>query len=138
MATFSISELAREYRVTTRTIRFYEEKGLLNPQRLGNSRIYSNAERVKLRLILRGKRLGLTLQESRDIIAMYDPARGNIDQLEKLINTYREKREQLQLQLHDLRGMIEDLQAAEDKCLQALQQPPHNKHEGVASDIVST
>jgi DNA-binding transcriptional MerR regulator len=75
---------------------------------------------------LRGKRLGLTLQESRDIIAMYDPARGNIEQLEKLITTYRQKREQLQLQLQDLRGMIDDLQAAENKCLQALAQQPAN------------
>jgi len=128
MATFSISELAREYRVTTRTIRFYEEKGLLDPARLGSSRVYSNADRVKLRLILRGKRLGLTLQESRDIIAMYDPARGNIQQLEKLINTYRQKREQLQLQLQDLRAMIDDLQVAEDKCQQALNlQPDDNR-----------
>jgi len=128
MATFSISELAREYRVTTRTIRFYEEKGLLDPARLGSSRVYSNADRVKLRLILRGKRLGLTLQESRDIIAMYDPARGNIQQLEKLINTYRQKREQLQLQLQDLRALIDDLQVAEDKCQQALNlQPDDNR-----------
>jgi len=122
MATFSISELAREYQVTTRTIRFYEEKGLLEPARVGSSRVYSNGDRVKLRLILRGKRMGLTLQESRDIIAMYDPARGNIQQLEKLISTYRQKREQLQLQLQDLRALIDDLQAAEDKCQQALSQ----------------
>lgn len=118
--TFSISQLASEYSITTRTIRFYEEKGLLQPQRIGNSRVYSIADRVKLRLILRGKRLGLTLGESRGIIDMYDPAHGNIDQLEQLIIKFREKRQQLQQQLDDLKTMIFDLKDAEDKCLEAL------------------
>ncbi len=69
----SISELAAELGITTRTIRFYEEKGLLAPSRNGQQRIYSAADRVRLKLILRGKRLGFTLEESRDLIDMYDP-----------------------------------------------------------------
>ncbi|MGI9294298.1 MAG: MerR family transcriptional regulator, partial [Pseudomonadales bacterium] len=105
---FTISNLATEFDVTTRTIRFYEEKGLLSPARNGSTRIYSPADRVKLQLILRGKRLGLTLEESRDIIAMYDPADGNREQLQSLIHKIRAKRAQLQQQLHDIEQMMLD------------------------------
>ncbi len=118
--TFSISGLAQEFDVTTRTIRFYEEKGLLSPQRNGSIRVYSAADRVKLKLILRGKRLGFTLAESRDIIGLYDPEHGNIEQLQKLIRKIRDKREHLQQRLHDLEGMMLDLRDSEEKCLQAL------------------
>ena len=120
--TYSISDLATEFDVTTRTIRFYEEKGLLTPTRNGNNRIYDTADRVKLKLILRGKRLGLTLDESRDIIDMYDPAHGNVDQLQKLIAKFRDKRAQLEQQYHDLELMLLDLRDAEEKCLEALAQ----------------
>jgi DNA-binding transcriptional MerR regulator len=74
---YSITELATDFDITTRTIRFYEEKGLLNPQRKGQTRIYSAADRIKLKLILRGKRLGLSLEESKDIIEMYQPEHDN-------------------------------------------------------------
>lgn len=117
---FTISDLAAEFDVTTRTIRFYEEKGLLSPARKGSTRIYSAADRVKLQLIIRGKRLGLTLEESRDIIAMYDPAHGNREQLQSLIHKIRAKRTQLQQQLHDIEQMMLDLRAAEEKCLGAM------------------
>lgn len=123
---FSISELAAEFDVTTRTIRFYEEKGLLSPGRLGSTRIYSPADRVNLQLILRGKRLGLTLEESRDIIAMYDPAHGNREQLQSLIHTIRAKRAQLQQQLHDIEQMMVDLRSAEEKCLDAMSKSATN------------
>jgi DNA-binding transcriptional MerR regulator len=119
--TLTITDLATEFDVTTRTIRFYEEKGLLTPARNGNSRIYSPADRVKLKLILRGKRLGLTLEESRDIINMYDPAHGNVEQLQKIILKFRDKRAQLEQQFHDLKVMIMELCDAEEKCLQALE-----------------
>jgi len=82
---YSISDLAGEFDITTRSIRFYEEKGLLNPRRKGASRVYTPAERTKLKLILRGKRLGFTLDESRSIIEMYDPLGGNVDQLQSLL-----------------------------------------------------
>ncbi|MGK0500084.1 MAG: DNA-binding transcriptional MerR regulator [Oceanicoccus sp.] len=117
---FNISELAQEFDITTRTIRFYEEKGLLSPNRNGSNRVYSAGDRVKLKLILRGKRLGFTLQESRDIIAMYDPGHGNTDQLQTLIGTIRDKRKQLEQQLHDIEAMMLDLRDSEEKCLQAL------------------
>ncbi|WP_101757744.1 MerR family DNA-binding transcriptional regulator [Oceanicoccus sp. KOV_DT_Chl] len=118
--TYNISDLAAEFDITTRTIRFYEEKGLLKPERNGNNRIYSPADRVALKLILRGKRLGFTLEESRDIITMYHPGQNNADQLHSLISKIREKRGQLEQQLHDLEVMMLDLESSEEKCLLAL------------------
>ena len=120
--TYSIRDLASEFNVTTRTLRFYEEKGLLNPTRSGQVRTYSSADRTRLRLILRGKRLGLTLEESRSIILMYDTNKGNTEQLKTLINKIREKREQLIEQQRDLQLMISDLDASEKRCLDALQE----------------
>lgn len=117
---YTISELSAEFDITTRTIRFYEEKGLLNPRRIGNARVYSPADRTKLKLILRGKRLGFTLEESRSIIEMYDPERGNTDQLQSLLAKIREKRDQLEQQLHDIDVMMLDLRDSEEKCLEAL------------------
>ncbi len=118
---YSISELAAEFDITTRSIRFYEEKGLLRPTRNGQTRIYSAADRTKLRLILRGKRLGLSLEESRDIIEMYDPQRDNSPQLQRLIDKIREKREMLQRQLRDIETLLQDLDDAEARCIDALQ-----------------
>lgn len=117
---YSISELSSEFDITTRTIRFYEEKGLLTPKRVGNSRVYSAADRTKLKLILRGKRLGFSLEESRSIIDMYDPEHGNREQLQLLVSKIREKRDQLQQQLHDIEVMLVDLSEAEQKCLEAM------------------
>jgi DNA-binding transcriptional MerR regulator len=118
-ATYSISDLASEFDITTRTIRFYEEKGLLAPTRSGTNRIYSPADRTKLRLILRGKRLGFTLEESRDIIEMYDPSGGNQEQLQKLIDRIRLQRLQLEQQIADAQAMIVELREAEENCQRA-------------------
>ena len=118
---YNISELASEFDITTRSIRFYEEKGLLQPTRNGQTRIYTAADRTKLRLILRGKRLGLSLEESRDIIEMYDPQRDNSPQLQRLIDKIREKREMLQRQLRDIETLLQDLDDAEARCVDALQ-----------------
>ena len=118
--TFSISDLASEFDVTTRTIRFYEEKGFLKPDREGTRRIYSPSDRTKLRLILRGKRLGLSLDESAEIVLMYGSRRNNRKQLEKLIARIQEKQVELKSQQQDLEFMLLDLRNAEDKCLKAL------------------
>lgn len=118
--TYSISELAAEFDITTRTIRFYEEKGLLSPVREGNARLYSKADRVKLKLILRGKRLGLTLEESGGIIDMYNPHEGNQKQLEKLIEKIDEKIVMLQQQKNDLEAMLLDLAEARKRCEESL------------------
>lgn len=117
---YSIRDLAEEFDITTRTIRFYEEKKLLKPTRLGQSRIFSNADRTRLKLILRGKRLGLSLEESSDIISMYDPATNNKKQIQVLIDRIRQKRIQLQQQHQDLELMLQDLRAAEERCLLTL------------------
>ncbi len=118
--TYSISDLASEFDVTTRTIRFYEEKGFLKPVRAGTRRIYSPSDRTKLRLILRGKRLGLSLDESAEIVLMYGSPRNNRKQLEKLVDRIREKQVELKSQQQDLEFMLLDLRNAEDKCLHAL------------------
>ncbi len=117
---FSISELAKEFDVTPRTIRFYEEKGLLAPGRNGSARVFSGADRVKLKLILRGKRLGFTLEESRDIIEMYEPNTANVKQLETLLEKIRQKRSQLEQQKKEINSMLKDLQSTESICLEAL------------------
>lgn len=117
---YSISELAEEFGITTRAIRFYEEKGLLSPRRQGQTRVYSAADRVKLILILRGKRLGLSLEESKGIIEMYHPDQDNSSQLQTLIDKIREKREHLKTQLEDLRTMMRELDEAEARCQNAL------------------
>ena len=116
----SIRDLSKEFDVTTRTIRFYEEKGLLSPRREGQNRIFSSADRTRLKLILRGKRLGLTLEESSEIIGMYEHGKSNRKQLQTLIEKIRGKREQLQQQQQDLELMLLDLRDAEEQCLSSL------------------
>jgi DNA-binding transcriptional MerR regulator len=118
--TYTISDLASEFDVTTRTIRFYEEKGFLKPAREGTRRIYSPSDRIKLRLILRGKRLGLSLDESAEIVLMYGSRRNNRKQLEKLLARIQEKQVELKSQQQDLEFMLLDLRNAENKCLNAL------------------
>ena len=117
---FSIGDLAKTFGVTTRTIRFYEDQGLLAPRRNGHSRIYGTRDRVRLKLILRGKRLGLTLEESRGIIDMYHPGENNTEQLNTLLEKIRERKRYLQQQLRDIEVMMQDLQDAEDRCQEAL------------------
>lgn len=130
---FSISELAAEFDITTRAIRFYDESGLLRSSRRGGVRIYSPAERVKLKLILRGKRLGLSLEESRDIINMYDPTSKNSRQLQFLLDKVREKREQLERKRKEIISMLKDLNVAEQNCLDAMSElaPPVSKKKPV-------
>ena len=89
---YSIRDLTSEFDVTRRTVRYYEEKGLLNPKRQGVQRVYSPSDRTKLKLILRGKRLGFSLNESAEIILMYGSPEKNQHQLEKLIEQIRIKR----------------------------------------------
>jgi len=117
---YLIRELAEEFNVTTRTLRFYEEKGLLKPSRLGATRVYSAADRTRLKLILRGKRLGLSLDESAEIILMYDPVGTNSKQILTLIDAIQDKRLQLETQKQDLEQTLEDLKKAEERCVESL------------------
>src|ERR1051326_3585938 len=84
-AEYSISELAREFDVTPRAIRFYEDQGLISPRRDGQRRIYTPRDRTRLKLTLRGKRLGLALSEIRELIDMYEPGRDERPQLERFL-----------------------------------------------------
>src|SRR5256885_15556779 len=101
-ASYGIADLAREFDVTTRTIRFYEDEGLIAPKRQGQRRIFSARDRVRLRLILRGKRLGFSLGEIRDIIDLYDRAPGGVGQLRFFIGKIRERRAALERQRDDI------------------------------------
>lgn len=117
---YTISELSSEFDITTRTMRFYESEGLLTPKRDGQTRIYLEADRVRLKLILRGKRLGLSLAESKELIDMYSPGGNNEDQLTRLLEKIRERREALAQQLMDIRAMENELVGAEERCLEAI------------------
>ena len=114
--TYSISELAHEFDVTTRTIRHYEELQLLQPLRQGQKRIYSPADRTKLKLIVRGKRIGLSLQESGELLHMYEPGRSNVDQLERMLEYIGTSRQKLSQQLRDISTMLDELDKAEAGC----------------------
>ena len=117
---YSISDLCKEFDITTRTIRHYEDLGLLSPSRRGQSRVYTPSDRTRLRLILRGKRLGLSLEDSRQIIDMYEPGKTNIDQLDTLIDAIRVQRTKLNQQLDDISKLLKDLNDAEANCVIAL------------------
>ncbi|MDF1629815.1 MAG: MerR family DNA-binding transcriptional regulator [Alcanivoracaceae bacterium] len=119
ITSWSIGDLAREFDVTTRTIRFYEDEGLLQPERRGQTRVYSAADRTALKLILRGKRLGFSLAESRQLIQMYNPD-ANRAQLEALLGKIHERRAQLVQQLRDIEVMQLELDEAEQRCLECL------------------
>ena len=118
--TYTISDLAKEFGVTTRTMRFYEEKGMISPLRDGQKRLYSNADRVRIKLILRGKRIGMTLQECVDVIDMYDPEHNNAEQLHSLINKVKERREQMLQQKRDIDDMLTGLDEVQSLCEQSL------------------
>lgn len=117
---YTISELAREFGITTRTIRFYEEKGLIHPRREGQKRVYSPADRVRIRLILRGKRIGMTLDESAEVIDMYDPDHNNEEQLRTLLASVNERRDKLLQQKKDIDDMLAGLDEVQSLCESAL------------------
>jgi len=114
-AEFSISELAREFDVTPRAIRFYEDQGLLAPKRDGQRRIYSPRDRTRLKLTLRGKRLGLTLSEIRDLIDMYEPGRDERPQLERFLAVLEAHKAGLLQQREDIEAQLSEIQAFEKK-----------------------
>lgn len=118
--TYSISDLARELDITTRTIRFYEEQGMLSPERRGLERVYSTRDKVTLKLILRGKRIGFSLAECRDLIGLYDPTGDNQKQLTTMLEKIAERRAQLDQQLLDIQQMQLELDTAEERCKAAL------------------
>jgi DNA-binding transcriptional MerR regulator len=113
---YSISDLAKEFDLTTRAIRFYEDMGLLEPERSGpggRNRIYSARDRTRLKLTLRAKRLGLSLKEGKELIDMYDSPRDTGPQLKKFLIVLAEHRRQLESQLADLYATLEEVKTHE-------------------------
>jgi len=110
--TYSISDLAKEFDLTTRAMRFYEDMGLLEPERTGpagRNRVYSSRDRTRLKLTLRAKRLGLSLVEAKEIIDMYDSPRDTGSQLQKFLLVIAEHQKQLEAQMTDLQANLDEL-----------------------------
>jgi DNA-binding transcriptional MerR regulator len=112
---YSIGDLAREFDVTPRTIRFYEDQGLLAPRREGQRRIYTQRERTRLKLTLRGKRLGLTLSEIRELIDMYEPGRDERPQLERFLAALESHRSALEQQRTDIEAQLSEIAVFEKR-----------------------
>ena len=115
-STFSISNLAKEFDLTTRAMRFYEDMGLLQPERSGpggRNRVYSTRDRTRLKLTLRAKRLGLSLTEAKDLIDMYDSPRDTVPQLKKFLTVLTVHRTDLEAQLTELQANLEEVKAHE-------------------------
>lgn len=117
---YSISEISQLLDVTPRTLRFYEEQGMVAPTRRGLERVYSARDLVAMKLILRGKRIGFSLAECKELIDMYDPS-GNRKQLDRFLEKIAERRAQLQQQMLDIEQMQVELDTAEERCRVALQ-----------------
>ena len=122
--TFTISELAREFGVTTRTIRFYEDQGLLSPKREGTSRVFSNRDRVRLKLALRGKRLGFSLAEIRELFDLYDVTQDEKKQLEDFLTKLERRRALLEQQREDIEVMLNEISFFANQCRRLLKGKP--------------
>ena len=117
---FSIRELADEFGVTTRTIRFYEDEGMITPRREGQRRIYRPRDRTRLKLILRGRRLGFTLAEIAEIVDLYDAPSGEAAQLSLLLERIAARRGELEAKRHDLEASLKDLDVVSKNCRKRL------------------
>lgn len=118
--TFTIAELAREFGVTQRTIRHYEEQGLLAPAREGMQRVYDKRDRTRLKLALRGKRLGLSLAEIRELIDMYDTAADQSPQLVKFLTVLARRKAALEQQRKDIEAVLAEIRRFEKQCQEIL------------------
>ncbi|MFM2588098.1 MerR family transcriptional regulator [Vibrio sp. TBV020] len=120
MDKYKISDLAKEFDITTRSIRFYEDEGLIQPERKGSMRIYNRRDKTRLKLILRGKRLGFSLAEIRELFELYDTHQGET-QLTEMLKIIDEKEALLMRQMEDIESMLDDLKVARTRCEQALE-----------------
>jgi DNA-binding transcriptional MerR regulator len=126
--TYSISDLAKEFDLTTRAMRFYEDMGLLQPERSGpggRSRVYSGRDRARLKLTLRAKRLGLSLTDAKDIIDMYDSPRDTAAQLEKFLQVLAQHQQQLEAQMMDLQANMDELKVHQREARALLAKAQH-------------
>jgi len=126
--TYSISELAKEFDITTRSIRFYEDQGLLSPTRAGQTRIYSKRDRVRLKLILRGKRLGFSLSETGQLFELYDADKSSVTQLNTMLKLIEHKKSELQQQLDDIKVVLMELVTVEKRCRDTLAEAKQQKN----------
>ena len=115
-ANYSISDLSKEFDITTRSIRFYEDQGLLAPTRRGQTRIYNQRDKVRLKLILRGKRLGFSLAETGRLFELYDADKSSATQLASMMELIAKKKDDLKQQLDDINAVLIELNDLEDNC----------------------
>lgn len=130
---YTITDLAREFGITTRAIRFYEDHGLLAPRRVGRNRVYGSRDRVRLKLTLRGKRLGLSLSEIRELLDMYDAAKGEKAQLLRFVEVLERRRAILEQQREDIEAVLGEIAQLEAQCRNLLGE----RGEGAADRSVS-
>ncbi|MDW9762690.1 MerR family transcriptional regulator [Sinorhizobium meliloti] len=117
---YSITELTREFGISTRTLRFYEDEGLIHPERRGRTRLFRPADRHLIKEILRGRRIGFTIAEIREIIQVYKDPPGEMGQLQLLIKRVEEKREDLRQKRKDIEDTLTELDNVEEACLTRL------------------
>ena len=118
--TFTISDLAREFAITPRTIRFWEDQGILAPEREGSKRVFARRDRARLKMALRGKRLGLSLAEIKDLIGMYASTEDETPQLLECLRVMAKRREALEQQREDIEAMLAEISLFEQQCQQEL------------------
>lgn len=124
---FSISDLAREFGITPRTIRYYEDQGLLAPQRDGLTRVFSRRDRARLKMALRGKRLGLSLAEIKDLIGMYTSTEDQTPQLLECLRVISKRREALEQQREDIEAVLTEIDQFERQCREELARRSENE-----------
>ncbi len=117
---YTITELTREFGVSTRTLRFYEDEGLIHPERRGRTRLFRSADRRLIMEILRGRRIGFTIAEIREIIQVYKDPPGESGQLRLLMKRVEEKRDELRQKRKDIDDTLEELSNVEEACLTRL------------------
>jgi DNA-binding transcriptional MerR regulator len=119
-STYAISDLAREFAITPRTIRFWEDQGILAPQRDGSKRVFTRRDRARLKMALRGKRLGLSLADIKDLIGMYESTEDETPQLLECLRVIEKRRAALQQQREDIEAMLAEIAQFETQCRQEL------------------
>lgn len=120
--TYTITELAREFDVTPRAIRYWEDQGLVAPDRAGQARVYTKRDRTRLMLALRGKRLGLSLAEIRELIDMYNPAGSEATQLQSFLDALARRRAALEQQRDDIAAVLQEVSRFEQQCRKLLKE----------------
>jgi DNA-binding transcriptional MerR regulator len=132
MGSFTIRDLAQQFGVTLRTIRFYEDRGLLNPVRNGKNRAYSKRDRARLRLALRARRLGLTIAEIKDLFELYDAAKGGERaEISKILEVLTARKAELEQKREDVEVMLAEILAFEAQCQQLLKRRPDHHYVSV-------